>query len=225
MIKQGFLKAIAISTLVLATGLVWAADKAQDRDIRGLRIGMSVQEVTNKNFERVNCAQLDGAGQQVEIKAVSEFKDCLVDSDGLSSVQVHYAAIEPWNKISDRFQGTKLAGHPVNLYLRISSNGTLRALLAETDSQARRYLRKKAFLLSIRIKGRYGRENWTCKRDKPTDEKQRVGGMFIDEICEKKLEGRRLLVHTRLYREAGQEAGEFIGATKFEILGPDVQSS
>jgi len=214
---------IIATVLALFAGAVPAAEDPDDGDIRGLRIGMNVKEVNNENYQRVNCVVPDTGGKQADIATVSDFQMCPADSSGLVPVQVHYAPIEPWSNISDRFQGTKLAGHPVNLYVRVGPEGTIKALMARTDPEARRYLRKKAFLLSLRIKGRYGRENWHCKRDKPSDERQRVGGMFIDETCEKQLEGRRLIVHTRLYRESDQDQDESTSGTLFEILGPDVQ--
>ena len=224
--RKLLVKLLITTAAMVCVGSAAATEKPEDGDIRGMHIGMHVEDINNANYERVSCARLDGDGStQADIAKVSAFADCPADASGLISVQVHYAAIEPWSKISDRFQGTKLAGHPVNLYVRISSEGIVQALLAETDPQARRYMRKKAFLLTLRIKGRYGRENWTCSKDTPNDQKHRVGGMFIDETCKKQLDGRQLIVHTRLYRKAGQGPKDFVGSTIFEILGPNVESS
>ena len=42
--------------------------------------------------------------------------------------------------------------------------------------------------------------------------------MLIDRRCEKRLDDRRLILETDLYRAAGQEGREFTGGARLEIL-------
>ncbi len=200
-----------------------AAEDPAQGDIRNLRIGMRVDEIRQEDYRKVSCAlaSTDNSTTQVDLDG---YERCPTDGRGLIPLRLHYAPIEPWSQISDRFDGTKISGHPVNLWIDIDRSGHLQGIRAETDAEASRYMRKKAFLLGLRVKARYGKENWSCERSEPNDQKQRVGGMFIDEICEKQLDGRRLILHTSLYRAAGQEIKEFVGATELEILGSGIQS-
>jgi hypothetical protein len=79
------------------------------------------------------------------------------------------------------------------------------------------YLKKKAFLLGIRVMGRYGRDGWTCTDATPGD-KAPVGGMLIDRRCEKIFHDRRLILETDLYRTADQQGQAFTDATRLEIF-------
>ena len=110
--------------------------------------------------------------------------------------------------------------HPVILSLLIDDRGVVQGIRAVTDPDARMYMKKKAYLLTLRVKGRYGRDGWHCRREEPVGGKTPVGGVFIDEVCEKTYHGRRLVVHTDLYRTAEQSGREFTNATRLEILSP-----
>ena len=87
-----------------------------------------------------------------------------------------------------------------------------------TDPDTRMYLKKKAFLLGIRVMGRYGRDGWTCIEAEPGAGRAPVGGLFIDRHCEKVFHDRRLILDTDLYRTADQQGQEFTGATRLEIF-------
>jgi hypothetical protein len=95
--------------------------------------------------------------------------------------------------------------------------GMAAAIRVVTDPKARLYYRKKAFLLGLRIMGRYGRDGWTCSDDEPDVGRTPVGGMLIARQCEKDLPDRRLVLRTDLYRAPGQTGREFTDATRFEI--------
>ena len=45
--------------------------------------------------------------------------------------------------------------------------GVVQGIRIVTDPEARMYLKKKAFLLGIRVMGRYGRDGWTCTEAEP----------------------------------------------------------
>jgi hypothetical protein len=102
--------------------------------------------------------------------------------------------------------------------LLIDDGGVVQGIRIVTDPEARLYLRKKAFLLGIRVMGRYGRDGWRCVEAEPGEGRAPVGGMFIDRRCEKIFHDRRLILETDLYRAAGQEGREFTDATRLEIF-------
>lgn len=227
MITQALMPGPAVSTalLLLLSCLIGpgalAAENPDEGDVRNLRIGMHVADIHSDDYRAVSCASTSDA-ESAPLAAIQQFRECRADSRGLHPLRMHYAPIQPWSQISSRFSGTKIAGHPVNLWIDVDTNGRVQSIRAETDEAASRYLRKKAFLLGLRVKARYGRENWTCERAGPDQNKLRVGGMFIDEVCEKSLEGRRLILQTNLYRAQGQEADEFVGSTRLQFLAKDV---
>jgi hypothetical protein len=102
--------------------------------------------------------------------------------------------------------------------LLIDDRGVVQGIRIVTDPDARLYLKKKAFLLGIRVMGRYGRDGWTCTEAEPGPGRAPVGGLFIDRHCEKIFHDRRLILDTELYRTADQQGQEFTGATRLEIL-------
>ena len=99
-------------------------------------------------------------------------------------------------ELGDRWEGTKVAGHPVIPSLLIDDAGVVQGIRVVTDSDTRMYLKKKAFLLGIRVMGRYGRDGWTCTEAEPGAGRTPVGGLFIDRRCEKTFHDRRLILET-----------------------------
>ena len=113
--------------------------------------------------------------------------------------------------------GDKLGGHqgrrpPGDPLAPDRRQGVVQGLRIVTDPEARLYLKKKAFLLPIRVMGRYGRDGWDCIDAQPGEGRPPVGGMFIDRHCEKTFHDRRLVLETDLYRTAGQSGQEFTDA-------------
>jgi hypothetical protein len=101
--------------------------------------------------------------------------------------------------------------------LLIDDSGHVAGLLIETDPKARLYVRKKAFLLSIQFKSRYGPESWTCTQRQPDANEQPVGGPYVRESCTKNSEGRTLVVQRDLFRLREQNAKNFVSRTQATI--------
>ena len=147
----------------------------------------------------------------------ADFARCPPDAAGLHEVAFAFAP-SPLAALGERWEGTKVAGHPVIPSLLIDDQGVVQGIRIVTDPEARLYLKKKAFLLGIRVMGRYGRDGWTCTEAEPGDGRTPVGGMFIDRRCEKVFHDRRLILETDLYRTAEQQGREFTDATRLEIF-------
>jgi hypothetical protein len=201
----------ALALAVLA-GAATAAEDPLEGDLRDLRVGMRVAELPAEGYVDLACgsngAQLDGW---------ADYAGCPPDAVGLHEVTFAFAP-SPLAALGDRWEGTKVAGHPVIPSLLIDDAGVVQGIRIVTDPDARLYLRKKAFLLGIRVMGRYGRDGWRCVEAEPGEGRAPVGGMFIDRRCEKIFHDRRLILETDLYRAAGQEGRDFTDATRLEIF-------
>jgi hypothetical protein len=207
---------MSLAATVLIAGAAGAAEDPQDGDLRDLRVGMSVAELPTEGYVDLACGS-DGGAPGVPLARWAAFERCPPDAAGLHEVTFAYAE-SPLAELGDRWEGTKVAGHPVIPSLLIDGQGMVRGIRIVTDPDARMYLKKKAFLLGIRVMGRYGRDGWTCTEAEPGAGRAPVGGLFIDRHCEKVLHDRRLILDTDLYRTADQQGQEFTGATRLEIF-------
>jgi hypothetical protein len=204
------LAALAGALLAAPAG---AAEDPLQGDLRDLRVGMRVAELPAEGYVDLAC----GGGSGASLASWAEFERCPQDAAGLREVTFAYAE-SPLAEIGERWEGTKVAGHPVIPSLLIDDAGVVQGIRVVTDPDARMYLKKKAFLFGIRVMGRYGRDGWTCTEAEPGAGRTPVGGMFIDRHCEKVFHDRRLILETDLYRTAEQGGQEFTGATRLEIF-------
>jgi hypothetical protein len=201
---------------VLIAGPARAAEDPQEGDLRDLRVGMSVAELPAEGYVDLACGS-DGGAPRAALASWAEYARCPRDAAGLHEVAFAYAA-SPLAEVGDRWEGTKVAGHPVIPSLLIDDRGVVQGIRIVTDPDTRMYLKKKAFLLGIRVMGRWGRDGWTCTEAEPGGGRTPVGGLFIDRRCEKVFHDRRLILETDLYRTAEQQGQEFTGATRLEIF-------
>jgi hypothetical protein len=210
------LAGVAIALALSTPG--WSAEDPLQGDLRDLRVGMQVGDLPAVGYVGLACGN-DGGEPGQALASWAEFDRCPADAAGLREIAFEYDdSLQPWAAVSDKWEGTQVAGHPVIPSLLIDDQGVVQRIRIVTDPEARLYLKKKAFLLPIRVMGRYGRDGWQCTETPPGDGRSPVGGMFIDRRCEKTWQGRRLILDTDLYRAAGQEGQEFTGASRLEIL-------
>jgi hypothetical protein len=211
---------LGMSLAALLNALIAApaspADDPLEGDLRDLRVGMSVAELPTEGYVDLACGG-EGGTPGTALASWSEFGRCPPTAAGFHEVAFAYAE-SPLAELGDRWEGTKVAGHPVIPSLLIDDGGVVQGIRIVTDPDARMYLKKKAFLLAIRVMGRYGRDGWTCTEAAPGTGRTPVGGLFIDRHCEKVFHDRRLILDTDLYRTADQQGQDFTGATRLEIL-------
>jgi hypothetical protein len=110
-----------------------------------------------------------------------------------------------------------VAGHPVILILLIDDSGHVAGLQIETDPKARLFLRKKAFLLGLQARSRYGSDGWACTEGQPGGGDEPVGGVYLRERCTKTITGRSLAVERNLFRRSGQDIKNFVDETLISI--------
>ena len=205
-------------TLIALLSIGQTATAAEDPlkgDLRDLKVGTTVDELPTERYVNLACGNQGGEPGDA-IAGWKDYSACPTDRAGLHEVAFEYAEDNPWATVSDKWEGTKVAGHPVQPSLLITADGMVKGIRIVTNGR-RMYIKKKAYLLPIRIMGRYGREGWTCEEAEPGDGKRAIGGMFIDRLCEKTFHDRRLVMKVDLYRTAEQEGRDFTGSTRFEI--------
>jgi hypothetical protein len=206
-----------IAGLCLA-GPVTAAEDPLEGDLRNLKVGTAVKDLPTSGYVGFACGQ-NGAPPGQALAGWAEFAQCPAEPSGLHEVAFQFdEAANPWAEVGERWEGTKVAGHPVIASLLIDGEGIVQGLRIVTDPDSRLYLKKKAFLLPIRVMGRYGRDGWACQDRDPRDGRTAVGGMYIDRHCEKTFHDRHLVMETALYRTAEQAGREFTEWTRLEIM-------
>ena len=202
--------------LALATAGPAAAAAPPDNDLREFRVGMAVDEMPRTGYLGFACA----AGPGRKLDGWQGYNQCPPEASGWHAVRFQYdEAANPLAKVNGLYEGTKVGGHPVLLTALLGDDGRLKGLVIETDPAARLYLRKKAFLFGEQVKARYGDAGWTCASQQPSADQEPVGGVFLNEHCEKATAARKLTLDRVLFRRAGQDLKDFVSRSRLEILG------
>ena len=201
----------ALFLILCCYSIAWGQESD---DLRDLRVGMSISAIPPDEYLDLSCA---GTNSQT-IGGWSDFRKCPKTAAGLYSVGFRFNnSLNGLAQVNDSYQGTKVAGHPVVLSALIDEQGTIDALRIDTDPQARLFWRKKAYLLALAFKNRYGEDGWECRNREPTQGQTAVGGVLIMEHCEKNAEGRQLLLDRAVYRGRDQPINDFVNETHIEI--------
>jgi hypothetical protein len=195
-----------LSSLALEATMV-AAEEPAGNDLRDIRIGMVVTDLPAAGYANFACANDQGHA----IAAWSDWPTCPEDKEGLRAIRFEY------DPTTSR-EGTMVAGHPAILTLLVDDKGIVAGLRIETDPKARLYIRKKAFLLGLQVKSRYGTDGWTCQQRQPDSGEQPVGGVFLKESCLKTVQGRSITVERKLFRRPDQDMKTFVDETRILIL-------
>ena len=175
-------------------------------DLRDIRLGMAAAELTESGYVDFYCA----ADPKRTLAGWTNWRDCPADAGGTRAIRFGY------DPLTSR-DGTMVAGHPAILTLLMDDSGHVAGLQIETDPKARLYIRKKAFLLGLQAKSRYGPEGWTCSEGQPESGDQPVGGVYLRERCTKTVSGRSLIVERNLFRRPDQDIKSFVDETRIRI--------
>jgi hypothetical protein len=195
--------------------LAQPARAGEPNDLREFRLGMRVEDLPRSGYTDFSCA----AAPHRRLSSWQEYRECPADAAGRHEVRFRYDnSTDPLAHVSDTHEGTRVAGHPVLVSLLIGDDGRLDGIRIETDPKARLFMHKKAFLLALQAKARFGEEGWTCTEGQPTADEQPIGGVFFKEHCEKATPTRHIIVERDLFRHPGQELKDFVGDTKVTIL-------
>ncbi|AUC99731.1 hypothetical protein CWS35_20355 [Bradyrhizobium sp. SK17] len=175
-------------------------------DLRDITVGMDISKVPDAGYINLTCV-----GEKTHRLADwAQWPNCPAGPDQLRGVSFEY------DRETAR-EGTMVAGHPAMLTVMIDKDAKIAALTIETDPKARLYLRKKAFLLGLQAKSRYGEDGWTCSDAQPAGDKQEVGGVFVNERCTKTTDGRSIEIERKLYREPNKDLKDFTDESRITI--------
>jgi hypothetical protein len=183
------------------------SEEFSGNDLRDIRLGMPASELAKSGYVDFACA----AAPKHILAGWENWHDCPAEASGTRAIRFGF------DPTTSR-DGTVVAGHPAILTLLIDDSGTVAGLQIETDPKARLYIRKKAFLLGIQAKSRYGAAGWTCTQGEPGAEDQPVGGVYVRERCTKTISGRALVVERNLFRRPEQDIKDFVDETRVSIL-------
>ena len=197
----------AIRGLVFAATIVAAVPAmATAGDLRDINVGMAITGVPDEGYINLTCV----GDKTHRLAEWAQWPTCPAGADKLTGIQFEY------DRATAR-EGTMVAGHPAVLTVMIDKDAKIAALTIETDPKARLYLKKKAFLLGLQAKSRYGEDGWSCTQAQPSGGKQEVGGVFVDERCTKTTDGRAIEIERHLYREPNKDIKEFTDESRITI--------
>ncbi|HTO66963.1 MAG TPA: hypothetical protein VMM15_37575 [Bradyrhizobium sp.] len=196
---------LTLALLALATHGAFAQAEP-GHDVRDITVGMPVDDIPNAGYVNLTCA----GDANHKLTAWSAWRECPADADALRGVRFDF---DPQTSRD----GTLVGGHPVLLTVLIDDTGTVAALTIETDPKARLYMHKKAFLLGVQVKSRYGSDGWACTQGQPELGELPVGGVYLRESCRKAVPGRVLVVERDLFRRPDQDVKNFVDQTQVKI--------
>jgi len=184
---------------------------APQNDLREFRVGMPVSSLPQSGYGGFACA----ADPTKTLPGWDDYKACPVDPDGAHAVSFRYAGGAAGDEDGGK---TEVGGQPVNLALLISDNAQVTGLRIDTDPHIRLYLHKKAYLFALQVRARFGEDGWACRKAEPTPTEQPIGGVFVNEHCEKETATRHFVLDRELYRDPAKDLRDFTDATQFAIL-------
>ncbi|MGY3534980.1 MULTISPECIES: hypothetical protein [Bradyrhizobium] len=197
----------AIRGLVFAASVTAAVPAmATAGDLRDIDVGMAISSVPDAGYINLTCA----GDKTHRLAEWAQWAACPAGPDQLRGIRFEY------DRETAR-EGTMVGGHPAILTVMIDKDARIAALTIETDPKARLYLRKKAFLLGLQAKSRYGEDGWSCTEAKPGADRQEVGGVFVDETCSKTTDGRSIEIQRHLYRAPNKELKDMTDETRITI--------
>jgi hypothetical protein len=192
-------------SLVAAVLLVslGGARAAEPTDLREFRVGMPAAALPQTGYTGFACAD----DPKIALADWRDWRRCPSDATGRHAVRFRY-----------RDEATKVGGHPVLLTLLLAEPGEVVGLRIETDPEAPLYMRKKAFLLGLQARSRYGVDGWSCSEGHPSADARPIGATFVAEYCMKKVEDRRIIVERHLFRRPDAPLRDFVNETRISIL-------
>ncbi len=181
-------------------------------DLREFRVGMPVSALPGSGYRAFACADEPAK----KLSGWDGYRTCPAEPDGIIAISFRYG--DRSASQDDDSMKTQVGGQPVNLALLIGKNAQVAGIKIDTDPHVRLYLRKKAHLFALQVRGRYGEDGWSCQAAGPTPTEQPVGGIFIHEHCEKMTSSRKFVLNRQLFRNPADTLGDFTNATQLTIL-------
>jgi hypothetical protein len=212
----GLLAVVAAAAVAGAPG----AGAGAGGDIREFAVGLTVDELPAEGYLGFKCGH-NGGKPGKDIAGWGAFADCPADGDGLHEVAFQY---DDSDVRYEDLEGTAIAGHQVLISLLFDDQGVVEGIRVFTDPFARSYEKRRAHILSEKVKARFGLDGWDCRNEEPGPGESEIGGLFIKERCRKDLGNRVVDLYTQFYRHYGTGGEEIVNSTSFEIRRQPAQS-
>lgn len=200
-----------VAAAMLAAG--FASAQPRDRaDVWDIQLGSSVTAIDPLAYQELACGT-NGGPPSTPLAAWGDYMTCPPEPNGLREVYFRYddeleyifLALEQPAR-AEHWQGTKVAGGAAIVSVLIDEEGIIQGLRVATDDRVGINLRTGAYGLRVNYKSRFGRDGWDCVSHPPAEGREPVGNQFVDEHCEKRMDGLHLVVEGRFYRRPGQAA-------------------
>lgn len=221
----------------LAAGLA-AAAAAQGLDGRAeiwdIELGANVDTMTQSAFQDYACGS-DGGPPGRSLGGWADYRMCEPDDNGLREVTFRYddeieyrARAHGYENMIERFEGTKVFGNPVILSLLFDDRGHVAVVRIVSDPRASLVQRQKAYSIRNHLRSRYASEGWDCVERDPSERQRPIGRIFVNQVCTKDLDDRRLFLESHYFRKPGQgnvnpatrelTPGQFESSIRFEMF-------
>ena len=159
-------------------------------DLRDLNVGDNIKNVPDTRYTKFACLDKEN------IKSWTEFKNCKKNSNNYYVISFEY---DERYALNENFEGTQVSGHPVLINVAIDDDGILQEININTDPKAPFYFRKQAYLMWLRIYYKYGGSDWDCNTLEQKKEHIKIGKKYINKICTKTVDYKKLKLHYQFY--------------------------
>jgi hypothetical protein len=160
-------------------------------DLRDFKVGASIELVPERGYVNLKCED------KTEIFKWINFKECKKNSD--TNLYIIGFEYDERYAVTEEFEGTQVAGHPVIINIAIDEQGILQEININTDPTAPFYFRKQSHLLWLRVHSRYGSQGWQCKDKTPEKDHIKIGKKYINNICVKPIENKLITIQSQFY--------------------------
>ena len=159
-------------------------------DLRDFTVGSSIELVPERGYVNLKCEN------NKQISKWANFKNCTKNSDGYYIISFEY---DERFAITEEFEGTQVAGHPVLINLALDADGILQEINVNTDPSAPFYFRKQSHLLWLRVYSKYGGKGWECiDKDMQTGH-IKIGKKYINRVCSKSVDNKLITIQSQFY--------------------------
>ena len=160
-------------------------------DIRTLGIGVDVNGLEMRGYKNLVCLE-----NKKNLDSWSDYNKCKKNKEALYTVSFEY---DDRYAVTEEFEGTQIAGHPVLINVGINSDNLIEQINVKTDPTAPWYFKKQSYLLWLRIYNKYGSSGWKCTEKEPKQDHLIVGKKYINKICVKEFETKKVILHSEFY--------------------------
>ena len=180
-----------IQTIYIFSFLLIFVKLLYAEDLRDFKVGASIQLVPERGYVNLRCED------KTEILKWSSFKECEKNSD----TNLYIIAFEYDERfaVTEEFEGTQVAGHPVLINIAIDEQGILQEININTDPTAPFYFRKQSHLLWLRVYSKYGSQGWECSNRTPEKNHIKIGKKYINNKCVKQVKNKLITIQSQFY--------------------------